>query len=536
MYLSCFRKLLPIFDGIHLYYCNTFCDLNDLELEWLGMNCKYLLLLLDAEDSNSMESCLLMTSLLDNALANVYFTVSNKRTPPHLLRDLLRTEEICSVFGTETISILKIIVGTPDSINLRNIVWHGFPKPQEIPDYYISILLLLMHTLGTDLKKKKMTPLIERPKIKDFSPLCEKVYNQLKIPSNWFDEYKYGVKIKRHSWLINDFKIYWYQIFLHYKTLQYWKVVLLIIPQIELLLRLIYARVNKFDVTAKLNEYYITMDSLFEYDVPNVARKCRNNLLDIRIVNGELQKCVYDLFIAPNGPRLRDKVSHGEAELEAIDNILLCDILMFLSMGLLDYESPFYNYESVFHLNCLTKDALLIGKKQLQKLMEMHVVETPGDSLKLLSDLKSLSKIKIFNRHKKDSEFSLLLLKNSNLVYTTCLNYEHSINTRLELLTQRELHSRRRRTLEKMLKSLPLVCTVLCEILFCLWQIFAQLQFDDAIYENETYLTKLLRFLKHTLKLNENFVKYSDINSNEWIKTEQLCRKFKDVKLLYYPL
>ncbi|XP_053948149.1 endoplasmic reticulum membrane-associated RNA degradation protein-like [Anastrepha ludens] len=536
VYLACFHKLLPIFEGIHHLYCSEKLDLNHLQLEWLGSNCKYLLISLQVEETAatlSVERILLMTSLLENALANLYFTTSNKCTPPHLLRDLLRTEELYNIFGLEIISLLKIIMGTPDSINLRNIVWHGFPEPQEIPDYYNTILVLLIHSLGYELKKTKIC-LTERPKSIDFRKLCRKVSNQLILPSSWFNENSYVHQLKTHVWLNENYKIYWYQLLQYYKQQQYWKLVMLILPQIELLLRLIYAQVNNFDVTAKLSEYYITMDSIFETDVPCKKTNINNNLLNERVVSEELLKFVYDLFIAPNGPRLRDKISHGEVDITEIDNVELCDILLYLSLGLLSFELPFQKYESIFHLNCQAREALCGATKQLEQLVKKHLTEESAGILKGISEMKTPPRIKIFLRPKKESELVLLVLRNSNLVQATCVNYGHSIDTKLELLAQRELHSKRRRTLERMLSTLPMICTVLCDILNCLLHIFSKMQADDAIYKCEESLGKLLRFLKRTLKLNENMVKYSDKSNNEWIKAVQLCEKFHEVKMQHY--
>ncbi|XP_020715112.1 endoplasmic reticulum membrane-associated RNA degradation protein isoform X2 [Ceratitis capitata] len=537
-YLSCFRKLLPLFEGIHDMYQNTVVDLNSFHLEWLGCNRKYLLDSFSnyTARSSTLELILLISSMLENALGNLYFIVSGKRTPPHLLRDLLRTEELDSIFGMEIISLLIIILGTPHSINLRNIVWHGFPKPREIPDYYASVLIVLLHSMGYELiKKKHIDNMIERPKVKDFKTSCMQVSKQLPLSTEWYDESRCAEQVKDADYLNDDYKEYWYRILQYYKSKEFWKLIMLIIPQIELILRLIYARANDFDVSAKLNEYYIIMDSIFESQVNDAESRRQNSILCSAVKNEDILKCVYDLFIAPKGPRLRDKISHGEVDIAAINNVELCDLLLFLSMGLLRYNFPFPKYESVFHLNSLTKSALCTAKQTLGKLVEKHLPEKYANMLQALSGNKMHNSIHIFNRSTKEPEFILLVFKNSNLVETTCVNYEHSIETRLELLANRELHSKRRRTLERMIATLPGICKALSEILSCLLCIFTKLQNDDLIYDQKEACSSLLRFLKHTLKLNENFVKYSDLSSNEWIKAVELCKKFTDVKSLHYP-
>ncbi|XP_039959123.1 endoplasmic reticulum membrane-associated RNA degradation protein-like isoform X1 [Bactrocera tryoni] len=535
--LDSFRKLLPIFEGINFLYCNAQKDLKKFNFEWLGVNSKYLLKTLESAEfaeTFTVEKTLLLTSVLENALANLFFVTSDNCTPPHLLRDLLRTKELHNIFGLETMSLLKIIMGTPNAINLRNIVWHGFPKPEEIPNYYVTILIIIIHSLGSELKSKQIVQLMERPKASDFKILCEKVLNQLLLPSEFVNESKCFEQIKNHVWLHKAFKQYWYRLFQYYERKQFWNFVILIIPQIELLLRFIYAQANNFDVSAKLDEYYITMDSIFECNVTTEEANSKNKLINGNVLSEDLLSLTYDLFIAPNGPRVRDKICHGEIDIALLDYPELCDILFYLSMGLLNFEQPFQKYESVFHLNCVTKNTLSRAAKDFEKLTEKYLKEENIDSLKLLVEHAVACDIKIFNRPKKESEIIYLVLRNAKFVQTSCANYSFSIDTKFKLLEQRELHSKRRRTLERMLEALPNICNALRDILTCLLCIFVKLQTDDSIFQNEEVSKTLLRFLKHTLKLTENFTKYSNQSSNEWIKAVQLCKKFTDVKLLYY--
>ncbi|XP_011183383.2 endoplasmic reticulum membrane-associated RNA degradation protein [Zeugodacus cucurbitae] len=536
-YLVCFRKLQPIFEGIHFLYFNAQLDLKKLNVDWLGGNGKYLLEFLESNEiaeTLSVEKTLVLTSLLENALANLYFVSSGNCTPPHLLRDLLRTEELGSIFGLEIMSLLRIIMGSPNAINLRNIVWHGFPHPKEIPNYYTSILIIIIHSLGSVLKKNKIDKLSERPKATDLKILCDQVSNQLSLPSKSLKESEYFEQIRDNVLLPKDFKQYWYRLLQYYERQQHWNFVILIIPQIELLLRLIYAEANDLDVTAKLDEYYITMDSIFECNVITEDTNSENKLMNGDVLNEGMLKLTYDLFIAPNGPRMRDKISHGEVDIAAIDYTELCDILLHLSMGLLHFEQPFQKYESIFHLNCITKNALHTAIEEYEKLTEKHLMNRNAHDLSFISEKTAPTNIKIFNRPKKESEVNLLVLRNAKFVQMSCANYEYSIETKLKLLQQRELHSKRRRTLERLLETLPNICNVLREILTCLMCIFSKLQTDDSVLQKEGTSKTLLRFLKHTLKLTENIAKYSKESSNEWIKAVQLCTKFTEVKLQYY--
>uniref|UniRef100_A0A0K8V4S3 Transmembrane protein C6orf70 n=1 Tax=Bactrocera latifrons TaxID=174628 RepID=A0A0K8V4S3_BACLA len=285
--LDSFRKLLPIFEGIHFLYSNAQLDLKKFNFEWLGVNSKYLLETLESNEfaeTCTVEKTLVLTSVLENALANLFFVTTDNCTPPHLLRDLLGSKELDNIFGLEIMSLLKIIMGTPNAINLRNIVWHGFPKPEEIPNYYVTILIIIMHSLGSELKSKHIVQLMERPKASDFKILCEKVLNQLILPSEFVNESKGFEQIKNHVWLHKAFKQYWYRLFQYYERKQFRNFVILIIPQIELLLRFIYAQANNFDVSAKLDEYYITMDSIFECNITTDEANSKNKLINGNII------------------------------------------------------------------------------------------------------------------------------------------------------------------------------------------------------------------------------------------------------------
>ena len=48
--------------------------------------------------------------------------------------------------------MLGVLVGSPFSLNLRNLTWHGFIKPEELPPHYITVLLCLIATLSTKIK------------------------------------------------------------------------------------------------------------------------------------------------------------------------------------------------------------------------------------------------------------------------------------------------------------------------------------------------------------------------------------------------
>jgi len=43
--------------------------------------------------------------------------------------------------------VLRIVIGPPTSLNLRNIVWHGFPFPDEVPARYTCSTFVITQVL-----------------------------------------------------------------------------------------------------------------------------------------------------------------------------------------------------------------------------------------------------------------------------------------------------------------------------------------------------------------------------------------------------
>lgn len=385
-------------------------------------------------------------------------------------------------------------MGSPNSINLRNIVWHGFPKPMEIPNYFTNVLLITIHSLGCIIEAKNIK-LKERPQITTFNDHIQVIENFYKLKPIDFEFIEQNVQN-----IINDFKPYWQQLFFYYKSQKYKEFIILILPQIELLLRLHYGQENNFDISAKLDEYYITMDTIFETQVLNGDKihVTSNKLLDFE--NSMFEGCfhmLYDIFISPNGCRLRDKVSHGEVFLDALNNSKLCSLVLHIFLSLLFPEDCrlFENYESKLHLNCLTNTKLLKCSDYLLMFTKKHLVCNQQELLLNSFPFKH-NKVLIFKRPKKEAELMLLINKIAENVNKTIDNYEESLAKRCNLLAQRELHSKRRKTLEKLQTALPDIFKTLCLIISCINKIYTLLQTNFSIVVNvECNYVKTLRYI-----------------------------------------
>ncbi|KAJ3080066.1 hypothetical protein HK102_003338 [Quaeritorhiza haematococci] len=78
---------------------------------------------------------LTLLTVLERILGDIIYTVSRKKKKkracvPFLMRDLLLDEALLDVLGPDLIFILRVLVGPPTGMNLRNVLWHGFPYGQ----------------------------------------------------------------------------------------------------------------------------------------------------------------------------------------------------------------------------------------------------------------------------------------------------------------------------------------------------------------------------------------------------------------------
>jgi hypothetical protein len=79
-----------------------FCD-------WTLEASKIVKLFSVSSSTRTIETILHLTTILEYSLGNIYWTVT-KKSPPHLIRDLLETSEIKSVFGNTEVTS-HIIIG-----------------------------------------------------------------------------------------------------------------------------------------------------------------------------------------------------------------------------------------------------------------------------------------------------------------------------------------------------------------------------------------------------------------------------------------
>jgi len=187
------------------------------------------------------------------------------------------------------------MLGSPITLNIRNLLWHGFITPQDaIPlDAYGAMLLAMTMTIASAARGKlKGTPLARHvsPKIyyhlctqgsdsdpcEDFHRLYESAIYDLPIPSPNFGDAPNALcdLVDESAFVTPGTKGQWRNAIRHLEpgSKTPFMFVMTTLPLIEHSLRLLFVEVNecKEDRRAALiaGEYYVTLDVILNSTVP----------------------------------------------------------------------------------------------------------------------------------------------------------------------------------------------------------------------------------------------------------------------------
>ncbi|KAM4679713.1 endoplasmic reticulum membrane-associated RNA degradation protein isoform 4-T10 [Amazona ochrocephala] len=156
-YIKSIRSLGPVCESVYLHFKSLtkeqFVIQYALWFHWT--NCTELFLevfdvLQHTQTTEVALGLMKLTSCLERALGDVYLLIG--KDCPFLLRDLLASEQLAVVFGQTVMNVLRVFIGSPYGLNLRNVLWHGFASPKEIPAKYADCVILLLPQLEVGLR------------------------------------------------------------------------------------------------------------------------------------------------------------------------------------------------------------------------------------------------------------------------------------------------------------------------------------------------------------------------------------------------
>ncbi|XP_045356306.1 endoplasmic reticulum membrane-associated RNA degradation protein isoform X4 [Leopardus geoffroyi] len=264
----------------------------------------------------------------------------NGKECPFLLRDLLASKELAQVFGQSVMDVLKVFLGSPRGLNLRNILWHGFASPHEVPPKYCSMMTLLAAGLGQLLKsylRQTKFALVHRPfralpDLEDLAVFPDMTSEVLPVLEE---------VMKKSTFILKIMLPYWEEALIRFKAHRFADCAVLLLPQLETGLRRVFAVVNECSqrlLTAESTALYTTFDEI-------LAKHLNDGKLNqLPLFLGEpAMEFLWDFLNHQEGPRVRDHLSHGEIDFpefpkEAANQLLAFStvlLLRFVDEGLL---------------------------------------------------------------------------------------------------------------------------------------------------------------------------------------------------------
>ncbi|XP_065066528.1 endoplasmic reticulum membrane-associated RNA degradation protein-like isoform X2 [Rhopilema esculentum] len=440
-------------------------------------------------------SLLKLTVIFERALGDVFSSITKKKCPS-LLRDLLNTDCLLEVFGEAPIAVLQTLMGPPASLNLRNVLWHGFPMLGEIQDKFSDAVILFL-------------------------------------------------------------------------------------PQLEHALRCLFVVVNQCPgrlLTAESDVLYTTFDEMLAKDIDEDKP---NKLLTE--IGRNLTEMLFDLLFFPEGPRLRDRVSHGEYDFNDVDstiaNYLICIGICFCLKYLFPWrqilktKSKFLgnlccvmdSYKSHFHpISFLNREICLAIENidmvdeiatechlhlnidqehnqcdEINKIVTIYmsipiVKNFFRDNGEICFDKNSVKRYikEIINeprhflhRPKKELEVTGLLRQIAKQCQTAVLQVITFAREKLKQLENRSLRSRARTNFTAMVSVSP--------VLISFWQtlllmvsieslVAASIDIDDT-------WKSLIKYLKKCLKYAENISSLSNSSNNKWLECSKVVAQLAEL-------
>ncbi|XP_062953169.1 endoplasmic reticulum membrane-associated RNA degradation protein isoform X3 [Cynocephalus volans] len=288
---------------------------------------------LESQQSPAISLSLMkLTSCLERALGDVFLLVGKEC--PFLLRDLLASEELAQVFGQSVMNILKVFVGSPCGLNLRNTLWHGFTSPQEIPPKYCSMMVLLLAGLGQLLKSylqqtkstlahRSFVTLANLEDLIFFPDVNNEVLSALEE------------LMMKSTFILKIMLPYWEIALIKFKSRRFADCAILLLTQLETGLRRVFARVNKCPerlLTAESTALYTTFDEILAKHLSD------GKINQLPLFLGEpAMEFLWDFLNHQEGPRLRDHLSHGEINLHEFPKEAASQLLAFSTVLLLRF-------------------------------------------------------------------------------------------------------------------------------------------------------------------------------------------------------
>ncbi|XP_053153468.1 endoplasmic reticulum membrane-associated RNA degradation protein isoform X2 [Hemicordylus capensis] len=587
-YVRSVRSLGPLCESVHLHLQSlTMKQFTDQFVMWFQWtNCSEIFIgmfdtLKSPHTATMALNLMKLTSCLERALGDVFFLIG--KDCPFLLRDLLASQELAMIFGQSVMDVLRVFIGSPDGLNLRNILWHGFASPQEIPVKYSSMLLFLTVGLGQVLKNyllQTASTLVHRPYIA-FTNLKElHVFSDLNHELFFLAE----ELVIKSSIVLRTMLPFWITALTSFRQNRYADCVILLLPQLENGLRLLFTTVNKCPsrlLTAESSSLYTTFDEMLAKQLSN------EKVNQLPLVLGEpAMEFLWDFLNHQEGPRVRDHLSHGEISLndfprEIANSVLAFSITLLCRFSKDDiaiikehtFLKPLMScadcYSSQFHPIAKLKKQVLKCMKSLNLWSHLPVLPEEQEQVQeiagsekdiaavacgcVTADILSLLQpylspnvgllgdpvnsllteellIELCNKHvrilfcpRSVLEIVVVLRQISTQCHQVLCQVISTCETRYKQWIDKSLRSRQRHNYLRLRRSIKLLFPILQLILILIT--LELINIHTACEKNPSEYQQYLKFLKLILQYAENLVSYTSPEKNKWDETVELTHK-----------
>ncbi|XP_074945661.1 endoplasmic reticulum membrane-associated RNA degradation protein [Phalacrocorax aristotelis] len=603
-YIKSIRSLGPVCESVNLHFKSLtkeqFVSQYALWFRWTNYTELFLEVFDVLQYTQTTEVALglmKLTSCLERALGDVYLLIG--KDCPFLLRDLLASEQLAVVFGQAVMNVLRVFIGSPYGLNLRNVLWHGFASPQDIPAKYCAMLLFLTAGLGqllqTYLRQTKCV-LVHRPYVIFFSLEELDVFPDLNHETLCIAE----ELVKLSGFVLKPMLPFWMAALTAFKQSRYADCVILLLPQLEAGLRLLFTTINKCPnrlLTAEPSALYTTFDEMLAKHLGNEEV----NQLPA-VLEEPAMEFLWDFLNHQEGPRVRDRLSHGEVNLEAFPREVANQIVAFAITLLCRFSDedmfafkehmvikPLMNcascYRSRFHpISRLKKQVLACMKSihlwpELPTAPEEHIQTIKGlernaeasTLILMISEMVSRLQqympqnccstddpinsvlterllIELCDRRictlyspRPVLEILVVLRKISAQCHQVSEQVIASTELRYKQWMNKTLRSRQRHNYLRMLNSIKFLSPVLRLVLVLITLELVNIHW--VCEKNPFDYQQYLKFLKSVLQYTENLVTYTSPEKNKWDETMELTnkalikiRKIGDRKLMLMQL
>ncbi|NXH42046.1 EMARD protein, partial [Dicaeum eximium] len=541
-------------------------------------------------------SLMKLTSCLERALGDVYLLKGNDC--PFLLRDLLASEQLADVFGQAVMNVLRVFIGSPHGLNLRNVLWHGFASPQEIPAKYCAMLLFLSAGLGQLLQTyllQTKSVLVHRPyviftSLEELDAFPGKYLTTRKFLLSYLNNEILSIAeelVKLSSFVLKIMLPFWIAALTAFKQSRYADSVILLLPQLEVGLRLLFTATNKCPnrlLTAESSALYTTFDEMLAKHLDNEEVNQLPVVLEEPAMESILKDFLWDFLNHQEGPRIRDRLSHGEINLETFPREVANQIVGFAITILCRFSDedmfslkenmvikPLMNcascYQSRFHpvsrlkkqvLECMKSIHLwpelpTLPEEQVQKIKGLEGNAEANTLILMISEIISqLQHYMPQNYCSSDDSISsvlterllvelcdarictlysprpvlevvVLLRKISAQCHQVSQQVTAGAGLRYTQWVNKTLRSRQRHNYRRMLNSIKFLSPVLQLIL--LLTTLELVNVHSVCKKNPFDYQQYLKFLKSVLQYTENLVTYTSPEKNKWDETMELTKK-----------